>query len=66
MWLKKENWKRLKKSLERQRNPNVYEVLNEEYLELGKDPIPQMTGVNFLRRIGSNPITYENTFPTKK
>ena len=35
-------------------------------LELGKDTVPQMKMVNFFRRIGSKPITYENASPLRK
>ena len=35
-------------------------------LELGLDRFPKQTVYNVLRRIGRNPITYENVFPDKK
>ena len=52
--------------LEKPRNPTVDEVCDEEGLELGEDTIPQMTVANFLKRIGSKPITYKNSFPMIK
>ena len=30
------------------------------------DPVPKQTVFNVVQRIGRNPITYENDFPTKK
>ena len=35
-------------------------------LELGKDPIPQMTLANFFQRIGKNRITFDYSFPPIK
>ena len=34
-------------------------------MELGKDPIPQMKVINFLKRIVGKPITYDNDFPLR-
>ena len=39
---------------------------DEACLELGLDPVTKQTVFNVLRRIGRNPITYENVFPEKK
>ena len=32
------------------------------FLELGEDTVPQMTVANCFQRIGSKPLTYENSF----
>ena len=66
LWWKEENWPRLKKYLERLRNPTVYGVCDERYLGFGKDTVPRMTAVIFLKSIGGKPITYDNTFPLRK
>ena len=47
-WWKEENWPRLKKVLERRRNPVVNGVYDAACLELGRDPVTQMTVANFL------------------
>ena len=36
---KKKNWPRLKKYMERRRNPEVNGVCDAAYFELGKDPV---------------------------
>ena len=41
-------------------------VCDEGYLELGKDPIPQMKLVNYLKWVGKNSIIYKNDFPMRK
>ena len=64
-WWKEDKWPRLKKYLERLRNPMVDGVCDEGCLELGKDPIHRLTVVNCLKIIGSNPITYDNSFPLR-
>ena len=46
--------------MERQRNPTVDGVCDEVDLELGEDPVTWMTVANSLKRIGSNPITYDD------
>ena len=56
----------LKKSMERQINPAANGVCDAAYLELGKGIFPQKTVTNCLKRIASNPITYENAFPPIK
>ena len=35
-------------------------------MDLGFDTVHKQTVFNVLRRIGRNPITYENVFPVKK
>ena len=45
--------------LEIPRNPIVYGVCDEGGLELGDDQVPKMSVTNCLKRIGSNPITYD-------
>ena len=65
MWWKEENWPTLKKSLERRRNPAVNKVYDAACLELGEDPVPQMTVANFFQSIGSKPIKFENTSPLR-
>ena len=56
LWWKDDNCSTLNKSLERQRNPAVNGVCDE-------DPISRMTVNNCLQRIGSRPITFDNAFP---
>ena len=56
------NWKILNKSMDKLGNPTVYGVCDEGGLELGKDPVPQITVSNFLKMIGRKTIIYENTF----
>ena len=56
----KDNWTSLEKELEIQRNTKVERVWDEGDLDLGENPITQMTVINCLRRIGNNPITYDN------
>ena len=41
-------------------------VCDTACLELGRDPVTQMTVANFLQRIVSKPIIYENEFPPRK
>ena len=65
LWCKEDNWKRLKKLLEILRNPTVVGVCDEGYLELGEDPIPQMTVANVLKMIGRKPITYNSFLPLR-
>ena len=62
---KEENWTRPKKSLERRRNLEVNGVCDAACLELGKNPVPPMTVINCLQRIGSKPITYKNALPPR-
>ena len=57
LWWKEENWPTLKKYLERQMNPEVNGVCDE-------DTFTRMTVPNFLQRIGSKPITFENAPPS--
>ena len=52
----------MKKYLDIMRNPMVDVVCNEEDLELGKYPVPQIPVSNCLQNIGSNPITYKDEF----
>ena len=52
--------------MERLRKPNIYGVCDEGDLELGKYPVTLMTVANFLKRIVSKLITYENAFPPRK
>ena len=40
LWWKEDNWPRLKKDMERRRNPEVNGVFNKACLELGKDSVP--------------------------
>ena len=49
----------MKKYLEIRRNSAVNQVCDE-------DPIPRMTVINFLKRIGSRTIKFENAFPPGK
>ena len=65
-WWKEENWPRLKKVLERRRNPVVNGVCDAACLGLGRDPVTQMTVANFFQRIVSKPIIYENDPPHPK
>ena len=48
------------------RYPYLRGQCDQACLELGLDPVLKQTIFNFLQRIGRNPVTYENTFPTKK
>ena len=48
------------------RYPTVDGVCDEWNLELGEDKVTRMTVVNFLKNIGSKPITYDNTLPLRK
>ena len=66
LWWKEENLPRMKKYMERLRNPKVDVVCDEGYLELGEDPIPQSTVLIVLKSICNKPITYGNTFPLRK
>ena len=38
-------------------------VCDESCLGLGEDPVPKQTVANCFKIIGSNPITYNNSFP---
>ena len=49
--------------MERHRNPSVNGVFDADCLELGEDPVPGQIVTNNLQRIGSKPITYNNTYP---
>ena len=46
--------------------PSLRGQFHEACLELGLDPVPKQTVFNVLRRIGRNPITYENVLHEKK
>ena len=65
-WWKEENYPRTNKSLERLRKATVYGVCDEGDLDSGKDIVLRMKVVNFLKRIDSKPIAYENAFPLRK
>ena len=56
LWCKEENWRTMKKALERRRNPAVNRVCDE-------DPVTRMTVINCLQSIGSRPIIFENPPP---
>ena len=47
LW-KEWNWQRLKKAMNKRRNPAVNEVCDEYCLELGEDSVPLQTVANFL------------------
>ena len=51
--------------MERHRNPSVNGVFDADCLELGEDPVPGQIVTNNLQRIGSKPITYNNTYPPR-
>ena len=48
--------------MERTRNLTVHGLCGEVYLELGEDTVPRTIWSIFFKGIGSNPITYNNTF----
>ena len=52
--------------MERLSKPTVDGVCDEGDLELIKDPVPRTTVVNFLKRIATKTITYNDSFPTRK
>ena len=56
----------MKKALKNWRKPLVDGLCDEACLQLGEDPIPRLTVVNFLQRVGSNPITYNNNLTMSK
>ena len=59
LWWKEESCTTLKKYLERRTNTAVNGVCSE-------DPNPRMTVTNFLQRVGSKLITFEDAFPPEK
>ena len=63
LWQTEEKCPRPNKALEIRINLAVNGVCNADYLELGEDPVPRQTVTNFLQRINSKPITYENASP---
>ena len=65
LWWKEQKWPRLKKALQRQRNPAVNVLCDAACLELGKDTAPQMAVANCLQSIVRKPITYKNAFPPR-
>ena len=52
----------MKKELYSQSYPKLEREWDEVYLEVGKDPIPQIIVIKCLRRIKTNPIMYDNAF----
>ena len=65
-WWTEDNCTRLKKKLANSRYPYLRGQCDEACLELGLDPVPKKKLLNVLQRVGRNPITYQNAFPTKK
>ena len=65
-WWSEANWPRLKEALVNSRYPYLRGQYDENRSELGLDPVPKQTVLNFLRRIDRTPITYENVFLDKK
>ena len=65
LWWKEENWPRLKKAMERRRNPEVDGACDAACLGLVEDPVPRQTVTNCLQRIGGKPVIYDNAFPPR-